>query len=202
MKRIISLIIILLSIAVNAQNSISDSLKLELENYKKSVDFDSNNKDIINMLNEYYYQNLQTNQGLSKQTLEKYNALNEGKNIKNKSIMFLFDKYQRHITETAMVGIKPNSTFQVAVMNLLAQECIDIHKTIPVIILIYLGEALMSDGKYVLALSHFESSLKYYPTSIPIQVYLTILDPEKYAKLKKVLLRKNKNHWMVKQMLR
>lgn len=201
MKIKLLFIILFLSFNLHSQKSVYDSLKVELNIFKKNVKIDKSDLSIYELLNNFYHENLQTNKGLSNSTLKTYREFSESDSLKNKSILFLFNKYQYHISKTATIGKNPDPEFQIAVMKLLAGECVEIFDSIPAIVLIYMGEALMSNQLNEKALEHFEISYKFYPDSIPIMIYLVLLDEKKHSKVKKKLLRKHKKHWMVQKMI-
>ena len=84
-------------------------------------------------------------------------------------------------------------------MKSLSGECLSLYKSIPVIVCIYMGEALLNAGMTDLARDHFKMSLEFYPNSIPLLVYNYKLEKDKNSKdqqLKK-LKKKYGKHWMV-----
>jgi hypothetical protein len=186
---------------LQAQSEIFDSLTVELNQYKLTHSKDSEDKRVLNLLDNLYEEILQTNKGLSQETLNEYREINKSDSVLNKSIFFLFKKYQDYITETVAQGKPANWDFQLAMMKLLSDECYEIYDSIPAIVLIYMGEALMSAGMNEKAIEHFEMSKEFYPDSIPIKVYLVLLDEVGNKKIKKELLRKSGDHWMVKEKL-
>lgn len=186
---------------LNAQTEMFDSLSIELNQYNLTHPKKSEDKRVLNLLSNMYEENLQTNKGLSQKTLKEYHTIDKSDSIFNKSIFFLFKKYQDDITETVAQGKSTDVNFQLAVMKLLSRECMEIYNEIPAIVLIYLGEALMGAGLGKTAVEHFEMSREFYPESIPIKVYLIVLDESKNKKLKKELLREARDHWMVKSYL-
>jgi phytoene/squalene synthetase len=56
-------------------------------------------------------------------------------------------------------------------MKSLARECLELYKKIPVLVCVYMGEALQSANMIKDAREHFKMGLKFYPNSIPLQVY-------------------------------
>lgn len=201
MKSLFLLFFMSLSSLSFSQTQIFDSLTIELNEYKLTHPTDTKDKRIFNLLKNLYKENLQLNTGLSKATAKEYNDIKNSEKVLNKSIFFLFNKYQDHITETAMIGNSTNPDFQIAVMNLLASECMETYKEIPAIVLVYMGEALLSANMIEKATKHFILSLKSYPDSIPIKVYLVLLDSKNKKALKQQLIKNHSNHWMVKQLI-
>lgn len=202
MKTIFKYIFLFFPIFAFSQTSEYDSLKRELKEYKLNYQIDSSDKSVLQLLEKLYNENLQTNKGLSKETLDEYQRYSESETLKNKSILFLFNKYQNYISETAVKGIKTDSEFQIAILKLLSGECLEIYKTIPAIVVIYMGEALINANMNEMALEHFKSSLSLYPNSIPIKVYIVLLDEENNIDLKNELFKENKKHWMVQKLLK
>jgi hypothetical protein len=114
----------------------------------------------------------------------------------------LFDTYQNIISETASKGEKPPANICVPLMKTLAGECVSVYNSIPAIVCIYMGEALMSAGMTDEARKHFKMSLQFYPNSIPLLVYNYRLeqDPTMKQKELKNLKQKYPKHWMVKDL--
>lgn len=201
MKTIILTLFLLFYCSLNAQSETYDSLKLELDQFNLTHSKNSEDKRVWDLLNNLYEENLQTNKGLSQETLNEYSAVKSSDSISNKSIFYLFDKYQEYITETVAYGKPSEVNIQLAIMKLLAAECVQVYNAIPPIVMIYMGEVLMGASMNQQAQDHFEAGIQYYPDSIPIQVYLVLLNEHQYKKEKKRLISKHSDHWMVKSYL-
>jgi hypothetical protein len=114
----------------------------------------------------------------------------------------LFDTYQNLITETAAKGKPAPSNICIPLMKSLAGECLELYKKIPVLVCVYMGEALQSANMIEDAREHFKMALKFYPISIPLQVYNYRLETDLVEKKKQLsnLKTKYSKHWMVKDL--
>lgn len=86
-------------------------------------------------------------------------------------------------------------------MKSLSEECLKLYNRIPVVVCIYMGEALLQDnGMTDEARKHFKTSLQFYPNSIPLLVYNYRLEQDPAKKKKDLINLKQKyaEHWMVK----
>ena len=120
----------------------------------------------------------------------------------NRHIALLFDNYQTIINETSAKGQKAPADICIPLMKSLSTECLSLYNRIPVIVCIYMGEALQSGGMKDEAREQFKMSLEFYPNSIPLLVYNYRLeeDPSKQKEMLKELKAKYPEHWMVKDL--
>lgn len=207
MKKIIyfSLIILICQNSFGQQTKVFDSINNELKKIKSKCKIKSSNKKILNLFDDYYSEMMQADNGnLSQKTISEYREFQNNQNIPNWHIFYLFNIYQNHITESLKLNKQTNSDFQISVMKILSGELLETYKTIPPLILIYMGEALMSGNRNELAKNHFKMSLEFYSKSIPIKVYYFLLLKEGTEKerLYKELKTENPNHWMVIEKLK
>lgn len=158
---------------------------------------------ILSVLNETYQVVLQADDlHPHEETIRKLKQFETDTTLANRHIALLFDNYQTIITETAIKGQSPPGDICVQLMNTLAYECYELFGRIPVIVYIYGGEALHSAGLIDEATAHFKKALKFYPDSIPLQVYNYRFEKNKnkqralLARLKK----EHPTHWMVKDL--
>ncbi|MFC7773050.1 hypothetical protein [Flavobacterium sp. GCM10027622] len=190
--------LLLLFFSFNVFSQQNEAYKKYSNQLKAENKIDSEDKSVFDLLDEFYNQVLQSETGeLSSEIPKKIEQLYQGKKTKNRHLLLLFLAYQDHITKTAAVGKKPNSNFQVALMNDLESEFQSIFNKIPAIIYIYKAEAYFSNGQQSESLKTIESGLTVYPDSVPLKVY-KYLDT-KNEDLKKDLLLNHSKHWMVKQ---
>ena len=207
MKKIICFfaIILIYQNSLGQQAKVFDSISNELKKIKSECKIKSSNKKILNLFDDFYSEMMQADNGnLSQNTITEYSEFQKNRNIPNWHIFYLFNIYQNHITESVKLNKKTNSDFQISVMKILSGELLETYKTIPPLILIYMGEALMSGNRNELAKNHFKMSLEFYPKSIPIKVYYYLLleDGTEKEKLYKVLKTENPYHWMVIEKLK
>jgi hypothetical protein len=195
MKKL-SLIILFISFNVFSQQN--EAYKKYINQLKAESNIDSEDKTIFDLLNDFYIQGLQSDAGeLSSEIPKKIEKLYQSKKTKNRHLLLMFMAYQDHITKTAAVGKKPNSNFQVDLMNDLESEFQSIFNKIPTIIYIYKAEALISNGQQAESLKTIERGLTVYPDSVPLKVY-KYLDT-KSDEIKNDLIVNHAKHWMVKQ---
>ena len=198
-------IILIYQNSFGQQTKVFDSISNELKKIKSECKIESNNKKILNLFNDFYFEMMQAENGnLSQNTISEYNDFQNNRNIPNWHIFYLFNIYQNHITESIKLNKETNSDFQISVMKILSGELLETYKTLPPLILIYMGEALMSGNRNETARNHFKMSLEFYPKSIPIKVYnyLLLEDVIEKEKVYKELKTKNPNHWMVIEKLK
>jgi len=155
---------------------------------------------VVNMLDKMYDQTMQADNGqLEESVANKYRQFQTDTTLANRQIVLLFDNYQNIITETSGKGLKPPANICISLMNALADECLRVYNSIPVIVCIYMGEALQSAGMTEKARQHFKMSLQFYPKSIPLLVYNYQLEQDPKIKKEELadLKRKYPKHWMV-----
>jgi hypothetical protein len=207
MKKIIYFfaIILIFQNSFGQQTKVFDSINNQFKKIKLECKIKSNNKKILNLFDDFYSEMLEADNGnLSQNTISEYNEFQNNRNIPNWHIFYLFNIYQNHITESVKLNKQTDSDFQISVMKILSGELLATYKTIPPLILIYMGEALMSGNRNELAKNHFKMLLEFYPKSIPIKVYnyLLLEDGTEKEKLYKVLKTENPYHWMVIEKLK
>jgi len=163
----------------------------------------STDKTVYNVLDKLYDETMQADNGQpDEKTIRKYQQFKTDTTLANRQIALLFDTYQNIITETAAKGEKPPANICVPLMKTLAGECVSVYNSIPAIVCIYMGEALMSAGMTDEARKHFKMSLQFYPNSIPLLVYNYRLEQDPTIKQQELTNLKNKypKHWMVKDL--
>ena len=181
------------------KNNVFDSLSIELKKIKSNCKIKSNNKRALNLLDNLYNETMQSNISyLSEKTTSELKEFQNNRDIPNWHIFYLFNIYQNHIAESQNSNTQTNANFQIASMKLLSGELLETYKTIPPIILIYMGEALLSGNKIDAARNHFKMSFEFFPKSIPLKVYCYLLSNDIKEKEKLFNeLKENSNHWMV-----
>jgi hypothetical protein len=181
----------------------SEFFYLPLWTVKNKTKIVSTDKTILNVLDKLYEQTMQANDGqLDEKTIRKYQQYQTDTTLANRHIALLFDTYQTIITETAAKGEKVPADICVPLIKSLVGECVSLYNNIPVIVCIYMGEALQSAGMTDKAREHFRMSLQLYPNSIPLLVYNYRLeqDPTKKKEQLTDLKKKYSKHWMVKDL--
>lgn len=177
-----------------------ETINIALQLVKSKTKIDGKDKRLLNLLENMYNETLQANEGqLSEATINMYKTFAEDPNLPNSHLFYLFNLYQEEIQNPEVT-----SDFQIGCMKLLSGEFVETYNTIPAIVLIYMGEALMAANMQDKAKTHFEMASGFYPDSVPIKVYNYILTDEGPAKenVRKSLLKKYPDHWMVKQMVK
>lgn len=163
----------------------------------------STDKSILKLLDKMYEKTLQANDlELDEKTVKEYQQYQTDTTLANRHIALLLDNYQTIITETAAKGQQAPANICIPLMKSLSEECLSLYNIIPVIVCIYMGEALQSAGMTDKAREHFKMSLQFYPSSIPLQVYNYKLeqDPTKKKEELAELKKKYAKHWMVKDL--
>jgi hypothetical protein len=184
-------------------NSTSEYFLLPLWTVKKNTKIVSSDKAILSVLDKMYEKTLQANElELDEKTMKEYQQYQTNTTLANRHIALLFDNYQTIITETAAKGKKAPADICVPLMKSLSGECLSLYNSIPVIVCIYMGEALQTAGMVDKAREHFKMSLQFYPKSIPLLVYNYRLeqDPTKKKEQLAELKKKYPKHWMVKDL--
>lgn len=196
MKNLIFIVLLFLSINVFSQKS--DEYTKFIKQLKENTTTDTKDKTVLNLLNDFYEQALQSDKGeLNPDITQRIKKLYEDKNTKNLQILNMFLTYQEHINQTAAAGKQPDSNFQVNLMTDLESEVKNIYGTVPVIVEIFKAEALNSNGQTKESAEIISKSLIKFPNSIPLKVY-QYLDT-KDEKIKEDLIKNHSNHWMIQQ---
>ncbi len=184
-------------------NITSDLFLLPLWTVKNKAKITSSDKAIIELLDLMYEQTLQANDlNLEEKTIKQYEQYKTDTTLANRHIALLFDNYHTTITETAADEVNIAAELSISLMKSLSGECLSLYKSIPVIVSVYMGEALESAGMTDKAREHFKLSLQFYPNSIPLQVYNYRLEQDQTKKKNQLAeLKKNyPKHWMVKDL--
>lgn len=181
----------------------SEYFLLPLWTVRKNTKVVSSDKAVLLLLDKIYEKSLQANDlELDEKTMKEYQQYQADTSLANRHIALLFDNYQALITETAAKGRKAPADICVPLMKYLSGECLSLYNSIPVIVCIYMGEALESAGMIDEARKHFKTSLQFYPGSIPLLVYNYRYeqDPAKKKEQLAELKKKYSRHWMVKDL--
>lgn len=198
MKKLI--LFLFLIFAINSFSQQSEEYTKFIEEIKRDSKSDKNDKTVFDLLNNFYEQVLQSDNGeLNQNTLQIIEELYADHNAKNLQILSMFLAYQQHISESfgAGAGSEPDTTFQLNLLNELESELEKVYGKVPVIVKIYKAEALNSAGQSQKYSELLKQSLIEFPDSVPLKVY-SYLDT-KDEKIKLNLIKEHSNHWMVKQ---
>jgi len=193
-----TILIFFLIFTVNSFSQQSEEYTKFIEEIKHNSKSDKNNKTVFNLLNDFYEQVLQSDNGeLNQNTLRTIQELYADHDAKNLQILSMFLAYQEHISESFGAGSEPDTTFQLNLLNDLESELDKVYGNVPVIVKIYKAEALNSAGQNQEYGELLRQSLIEFPNSVPLKVY-SYLDT-KDEKLKIDLIKNHSNHWMVQQ---
>ena len=191
-------LILLTVFSINAFAQQNDDYKKFIEQIKQDSKVDKNDRAVFNLLNDFYEQALQSDEGeLKPEIPQRIKKLFEDKNTKNIQILKMFFAYQDHVSKAAAIGKRPNARFQVNLMNDLESEIKNTYDKIPALIYIYKSEALSSDGQNKEAAVVVTNGLAEYPNSTPLKVYKYL--NTKDGGIKEDLLKNHPNHWMINQ---
>ncbi len=197
MKQILTLLLTL-SFFMGKAQSANEGYRNTMADIKSKSKIDKNDKVALQLITDFYNEVLQSDKGeLEKNTMERVANFMKADDSKNKHLLTIFLMYQQHISQTAAKGLQPNAAFQVEAMNTLEKEFQELYGVIPTIIYIYKSEALSSAGKIAEAKAHVNKGLTVYPNSVPLKVYF--YNGTKDIAIKKELIAKHPNHWLVKQ---
>jgi hypothetical protein len=158
-------------------------------------------KSILSLLDAFYEETLQADETHPlEETIKKYQRYQTDTSLANRHIALLFDNYQALISETSAKGKEPPASIAIPLVQRLGAECMALYNRIPVIVCIYIGEALQTADMTEDARKHFKTSLELYPNSIPLQVYNYRYEQDPVKKNEQLLELKKKHagHWMVK----
>lgn len=181
----------------------SNYFLLPMWTVKRNTKAISSDTTILLLLDKIYEKTLQANQlELDEKTIKEYGEYKSNTALANRHIALLFDNYQTIINETSAMGEKAPAEICIPLMKSLSAECLSLYNRIPVIVCIYMGEALQSAGMIYEAREHFKLSLQFYPNSIPLLVndYRLERDPIKQKEKLAELKAKYPEHWMVKDL--
>ncbi len=196
MKNIIIIFCLLFSINFFSQRT--NEYNQFIKKIKKDSKIDKNDKTVLNLLNDFYEQVLQSDKGeFNSDMPEKIQKIYSDKNGKNLHILMMFLAYQQHISQTEGIGKKADSNFQINFMTDLENEIMKVYGNVPVIVKIYKAEALNSNGQTKESAELISKSLVEFPNSIPLKVYKHL--DTKDEKLKEELIKNHSKHWMVQQ---
>lgn len=181
----------------------SNYFLLPMWTVKRNTKVISSDTTILLLLDKICEKTLQANQlELDEKTIKEYGEYKSNTTLANRHIALLFDNYQTIINETSAKGEKAPAEICIPLMKSLSAECLSLYNRIPVIVCIYMGEALQSAGMIDEAREHFKLSLQFYPNSIPLLVndYRLEKDPIKQKEKLAELKAKYPEHWMVKDL--
>ncbi len=181
----------------------SNYFLLPMWTVKRNIKVISSDTTILLLLDKIYEKTLQANQlELDEKTIKEYGEYKSNTTLANRHIALLFDNYQTIINETSAKGEKAPAEICTPLMKSFSAECLSLYNQIPVIVCIYMGEALQSAGMIDEAREHFKLSLQFYPNSIPLLVndYRLEKDPIKQKEKLAELKAKYPEHWMVKDL--
>lgn len=181
----------------------SNYFLLPMWTVKRNAKVISSDTTILLLLDKIYEKTLQANQlELDEKTIKEYGEYKSNTTLANRHIALLFDNYQTIINETSARGEKAPAEICIPLMKSFSAECLSLYNQIPVIVCIYMGEALQSAGMIDEAREHFKLSLQFYPNSIPLLVndYRLEKDPIKQKEKLAELKAKYPEHWMVKDL--
>lgn len=196
MKKLILIVFVLISFQSFSQQT--EEYKTFIEQIKKDSKTDKNDKTVYNLLNDFYEQALQSDNGeLKPEIPQRIQNVYADKNAKNVQILSMFLAYQEHVSQTSALGKPSDSDFQINLMIDLEREIKNTYGNIPVIIKIYKAETLNSNGQINEAAELISTSLIEFPNSVPLKVY-KYLD-SKDEKIKADLIKNHSTHWMVQQ---
>lgn len=203
MKNLFLSLYVLIGCVGFAQDKVTiEHVRAELDNFKKKRAQDGENFLVLQILDDLNTGLLQSDLGYCSQgTLRRLELLVSDSSTANWSILFLYSKYQNFILEVQKNPEQEDPRYQMDLVKLLADECMEIYGTIPNLVLIYMTQALINGQYLEKALVHVDYSLAIYPESIPLKVYKVLLDPDGNKSLKKQLLKNHGAHWMVEQKL-
>ncbi|MFN7774940.1 hypothetical protein, partial [Flavobacterium sp.] len=158
MKKIWSIVFVCFTYTVYTQPN-----EARLQQLRTNVTIDATDTSVIDLLDDFYEQGLQSDAGeLSPDLAQRIEKIARNKKTKNKHLFLLFMAYQDHISQTAAVGKAPNSKFQLELMVDLAHECKMIYNKIPAIVYVYHYEALVSNGRSTAAATLLQEALNIY----------------------------------------
>jgi hypothetical protein len=194
MKNLILTLVIFFSLNAFSQKSVE--YVQFIDQLKTDATIDKNDKTVLNLLNDFYEQALQSDKGeLNSDISERIQKLQTDKKAKNLQILNMFLVYQNHVSQTAAIGKQPDPNFQVNLMDDLEKEFKNVYGNVPVLIEIYKAEALNSNGQAKESAELIVKSLEKFPNSIPLKVY-KYLDT-KDENIKQDLVKNHSKHWMV-----
>lgn len=161
---------------------------------KKKTEISSTDKKIVTLLDKIYQKTLQADTlELDEVTMSEYISYHTDTTLANRHIALMFDNYQTLINEAAAKRQSPPAEICVPLMTSLSQECLSIFNSVPVIVSIYMGEALQDAGMLEEASEHFKKAIGIYPNSIPLLVYNYMYEKDEVKK-------KYPKHWLVKDL--
>jgi hypothetical protein len=170
---------------------------------KRNTKVISSDTTVLSLLDKIYEKTLQANNlELDEKTIKEYQQYKIDKSLSNRHIALLFDNYQTIINEASSKGKKAPADICIPLMKSLSAECLALYNRIPVVVCIYMGEALQSAGMIDEAREQFRLSLQFYPNSIPLLVNDYRLEKDPTIKKEKLteLKAKYPDHWMVKDL--
>lgn len=181
----------------------SEFFVLPLWTVKNKARITSSDSTVLKLLDDLYEQTLQANdEQPDEKTINQFFQYRTDTTLANRHIVYLFDTYQNLITETASKGEAAPAYLCIPLIQTLASECVSLYNFIPVIVCVFMGEALISADLLDDARKHFELCLQFYPESIPLLVYnyRLELNSSKKEKMLENLKKNYSKHWMVRDL--
>jgi hypothetical protein len=190
--------LLLVSAKLFSQSGVQNYFDSALIQLKSESTIDKTDSTVFLLLQEFYDEVLQSDKGeLSEKTQQKFIAFDKNEESKNKYLLTLFLMYQDHIGQAAEEGKQPEVQFQMACINALENEMMNVYNQLPVIISIYKAEALQSAGRFDESKKVVDETLKKVPQSIPLKLYKFLYSGDE--SMKRDLLANHSGHWMVQQ---
>lgn len=116
-------LLLFLIFTINSFSQQSEEYTKFIKEIKSNSKTDKNDKTVFNLLNDFYEQVLQSDNGeLNQNTLHAIEELYAGDNSRNLQILSIFLAYQGHISESFEAGSVPDSSFQLNLLNDLESE--------------------------------------------------------------------------------
>jgi hypothetical protein len=171
---------------------------------KQHTRIDGDDKMVLDVLDALFETAMQSDAGdiADPEVILKYQKLQSDKTLANRHILLLLGHYQALVAQPGIQTETRTMNMALPMLLELAGECMVVYDNIPVIVCVYMGEALMAVGRMDEARKHFKMTLEYYPDAIPLQVYNYQLetDPKAKSAQRKKLKKTYPHHWMVKNL--
>ncbi|MFZ4262898.1 hypothetical protein ACFRAE_12695 [Sphingobacterium sp. HJSM2_6] len=168
-----------------------------LQELKNKSHIDGEDSTMLKLYHELYFNSLQKDVfSLDPELLNRIQSLIKGPRTKNVHLLVSLLKYQDAIRLREEGKIKFDQEMQLAMINFMDQEFLEIYNQTPALVYIYKTETLEMNGQSPELLENIEQGLKAFPDCIPLKLYL--YNNYKNEALKKELLQNHASHWLVK----
>ena len=168
-----------------------------LQELKNKSHIDGEDSTMLKLYHELYFNSLQKDVfSLDPELLNRIQSLIKGPRTKNVHLLVSLLKYQDAIRLREEGKIKFDQEMQLAMINFMDQEFLEIYNQTPALVYIYKTETLEMNGQSPELLENIEQGLKAFPDCIPLKLYL--YNNYKNEALKKELLQNHAAHWLVK----